>query len=193
MDNSQLQMAIEKIAKMDHAGVSNEQIATACNISVGKLNDLQETPKYKSALATIASEAFTKVDVLNEGWDIVENLAMNKVVEHLQRAPDADFALRAAALANKAVRRGKHVNAPIGHQPNEQAIINVSIQFADALQNNFTIDQRKSTALQKKDNNFLSPKAVSKMLGNSIYSKKSSEQQSIADELGDMGSLIPAF
>ena len=99
MELIQLQNAIERIAKMDHAGVSTEQIAAANNITLAKLTELQEADKYKEALAVVASESFDKVDVLNGGWDIMENLAMNKVVEHLQKAPDADFALKAAALS----------------------------------------------------------------------------------------------
>lgn len=193
MENTQLQLAIERIAKMDHAGVSVSEIATACNLPVDKLIQIQDTEKYKSALADIAAEAFDKTDVLNGGWDMVENLAMNKVVEHLQRAPDPDYALRAAALANKAVRRGKHVNAPIGQQPNEQAIINVSVSFAETLQDNFVIEQKPVADLQKKDNNFLAPKKVAQLLGNSKYTKEVDEQQQIADELGDMGDLVPAY
>lgn len=192
-DNTQLQLAIERVAKMDHAGVSQDQIATACNIDAVKLMELMETPKYKEALATIAAETFDKMDVLNGGWDMVENLAMNKVVDHLQKVPDADYALKAAALANKAVRRGKHENSPIGIQPNNQAIINVSLQFADKLQQNFQVQTKQVADLKKKDNNFLPPKSVQNLLGNSKYSQKEDEQQQIADELGEMGLLMPAF
>ena len=102
-------------------------------------------------------------------------------------------ALKAAAFANKAVRRGKHINAPIGHQPNEQAIINVNIDFAKSLDDSFVIDQRPTAALKKKDDNFLPPKKVAQMLGDSLFMKTQNELKSIDAELGDIGSLVPAF
>lgn len=191
-DNTQLQAAIERIAKMDHAGVSISQIAQACNIDDVKLVELMETPKYKEALASIAAETFDKMDVLNGGWDMVENLAMNKVVDHLQRAPDPDYALKAAALANKAIRRGKHENNPIGLQPNNQAIINVSLQFADKLQQNFQINQTEVKELKKKDDNFLPPKSVSRLLGGG-KTKQAKEMEELENELGDMRMFAPAF
>lgn len=184
----QLQEAIDRIAKMDFAGVSENQIAAACNISVGKLSELQETEKYKISLANIASESFEKADVLNGGWDMVENLAMNKVVDHLQRLPDPDYALKAAALANKAVRRGQHGNNPIAVQPGQQAIINVSLSFADKLQQAFVINPQAPKQLKKKDNNFLPPKAV-----NALLTKKVERvQNEIAKDIGDMNLLASA-
>ena len=47
--NPQLQQAIERIAKMDHAGVSQDEIAKACNIDIATIAELQETKKYKEA------------------------------------------------------------------------------------------------------------------------------------------------
>lgn len=189
--NPQLQQAIERIAKMDHAGVSADQIATAVNLPVGKIVEIQETEKYKAALAEIAQEAFDRVDVANQGWDMVENLAMNKVVEHLQRAPDPDYALKAAALANKAVRRGKHTNDTIGVLPNQQAIINVSLNFADKLQRDFAITPKaKNELIPKKDDNFLPPRQVTELL---TQNAPKTIEQTIEDDIGDIGSLIPAF
>ncbi len=185
----QVQEAIDRIAKMDFAGVSETQIATACNISSAKLSELQETEKYKIVLAEIAAESFDKADVLNGGWDMVENLAMNKVVDYLQRAPDPDYALRAAAYANKAVRRGQHNNTPIAVQPGQQAIINVSLSFADKLQQAFVIKPEAAKNLKKKDDNFLPPKAV-----NALLTKKAIKvQNEIADDLGDLNLLASAY
>ncbi len=184
----QLQEAVERIAKMDFAGVPDRQIAAACNISVAKLMELQETEKYKTALADIASESFEKLDVLNGGWDMVENLAMNKVVEHLGKVPDADYALKAAAYANKAIRRGRNSNEPINIQPGQQAVINVSLSFADKLQQAFTINPQVPKQLKKKDNNFLAPKAVNDLL----TTKAGQVQNEIADDLGHLNLFVPA-
>lgn len=183
------QEAIGRIAKMDFAGVSERQIAAACNIPVATVMTIQETPKYKVLLAEIASESFDKIDVLNGGWDMVENMAMNKVVEHLGKVVDPDYALKAAAYANKAVRRGRHSNEPISVLPGQQAVINVSLAFADKLQQVFTISPREATELKKKDDNFLPAKAV-----NTLLTKKVGQvQDEIAVEIGDLNMLAPAY
>ena len=187
MDNSQLKQALVRIAKMEFAGVPADQIATAFNIDLAKLTKLQESPKYKEELAAITAAAIDKVDIFNDGWDMVENLAMNKVVDHLQKAPDPDYALKAAALANKAQRRGeKHMNTPIGMQPNAQAVINVNLQFADKLQQAFVVEQRPVKELVKKDDNFLPPKAVNQLLqktGNLIQPQAEPELLEDLDDL----------
>ena len=184
----QLHDAIDRIAKMDFAGVPERQIIAACNISSAKLSELQETEKYKISLAEVASDSFDKLDVLNGGWDMVENLAMNKVVTHLQHAPDPDFALKAAAFANKAVRRGQRNNDPIAVQPGQQAIINVSLSFADKLQQAFTINPHATKELKKKDDNFLPPKAVNELLMN----KTTQIQNEISEDIGDLNMMVSA-
>lgn len=183
----QLQDAINRIAKMDFAGVPEKQIAAACNITIAKLIELQKTEKYKSELADIGLASFEKVDVLNGGWDMVENLAMNKVVAHLQNGVDPDFALKAATLANRAVRRGRNTNAPITVQPGQQAVINVSLSFAEKLQQAFIVNPQVAKELKKKDDNFLPPKAVNELL----MTKVNQVQDEIADDIGDMDLLTP--
>ncbi len=181
-DINQLQLALERIARMDYAGVPDEQIAAACGIGIEQLETLRVSEKYTAQMATIVSEDFDKQQVLNGGWDMVENLAMNKVVDHLQRVPDPDYALKAAALANKAVRRGKAQNETIAFQPGQQAIINVSMNFADKLQSEYTASQRDMSLLKKKDNNFLPPRAVTQML-----QKIKTPKLSIEDEIDALG------
>lgn len=185
----QLHDAIDRIAKMDFAGVPVRQIAAACNIPNAKLAELQETEKYKTTLAEVGAESFDKADVLNGGWDMVENLAMNKVVDHLNRLPDPDYALKAASLANRAVRRGQNnTNNPIAIQPGQQAIINVSLSFADKLQQVFTVNPHATKKLKKKDDNFLPPKDVNELL----MKKTTKMQNEIAEDIGDLNLMVSA-
>lgn len=184
----QLQEAIDRIAKMDFAGVPEKQIATACNISTVKLAELQKTEGYRVALATIASESFENMDIVNGGWNMVENLAVNKVAEHLNKVVDPDFALKAAAYANKAIRRGRHSNEPIAIQPGQQAVINVSLLFAEKLQQAFTVNSYATKKLKKKDDNFLSPKAVDALL----ITKTRQVQDEIANDIGNLNLLASA-
>ena len=182
-DEQQLQTALERIAKMEHAGVSHDQIAAACGIDLANLTTLMDKDKFKVVLAKIAGEAFDKFDTLNQGWDMVESTAINHVFDHLERAPDPDFALKAAALANKAQRRGRHQNNPINVQPNSQAIIQVSVSFAEKLGHTFNVATGvEKRELKKKDDNFLAPKEVHTLLQ---HVQPRNLETDIEAELGD--------
>jgi hypothetical protein len=188
----QLQLAIERIAKMKHAGVSHEQIAAACGMDIASLELMLEKEAVKTEIAKLAGNDFEKFDTLNQGWDMVESMSINKVAEHLQRAPDPDFALKAAALANKAQRRGRHENNPVNVQPNNQAIIQVAINFADKLQTTFHVAKREVKTLQKKDDNFLPPRNVQTLLGTEI-NPIDNELETIAEDIGNMSAFAPAM
>lgn len=190
-DQDRIEQAINRIAKMEYLGVSRSQIAKACGKTEAEIESLMEKSIFKQQLQIIAAEDFDKMDTLNGGWDMVENLAMGKVVDHLEKVPDPDFALRAAAIANKAVRRGKHENQPIGMQANTQAVINVSLQFADKLQQNFQVEARDEKELMQKDDNFLPPKNVETLLGGIVTGTKRELQDSVNKEIDSIG--IPAM
>lgn len=187
MVTEKLQLAIARVAGMKNAGMSDDQIASACQVSLEVLAKIYERDAYKDELGKLVEDEFDKFTTLNEGWDMVENLAMNKVIEHVQKMPDPDFALRAAAMANKANRRGRHNNTPIAAIPNGQVTIQLTANFADRMQQNFTIAERKPEAIEKKDNNFLAPKSVQALLGKVI---KPDLDTQLASEFGD---FVPAM
>jgi len=191
MSKQQLELAIERIAKMAHMGVSHVQIAAACGLDVASLEIMLEKEVVKTAIAKLAGDDFEKFDTLNQGWDMVENMAINKVAEHLQRVPDPDYALKAAALANRSQRRGRHENNPVAVQPNNQAIIQVAIGFADKLQTTFQVQKREVKMLKKKDDNFLPPKNVQDLLG-TVINPIDKDLQDIGDSIADMGAFAPA-
>ena len=182
MVTEKLQLAIARVAGMKNAGMSDDQIATACQVSSEVLQKIYERDAYKEELAKLVENEFDKFNTLNEGWDMVENLAMNKVIEHVQKMPDPDFALRAAVMANKAQRRGRHNNTPINAIPNGQVTIHLTANFADRMQQDFNISERKPEAIEKKDNNFLAPKSVQSLLGKVI---KPSLDKQLESEFGD--------
>lgn len=182
MTNEKLLTAVARVAAMKNAGMPDEQIATACGITTQVLEKVYEKDAYKEEIAKITEQAFDKYNTLNEGWDMVENLAMNAVIEHVQKMPDPDFALRAAAMANKAQRRGRHNNTPIAAIPNSQVTIQLTANFADKMQQNFDVEERKSETIEQKDNNFLAPKKVQELLGKVV---KPSLEKELDSEFGD--------
>lgn len=182
MTNEKLLTAVARVAAMKNAGMADEHIATACGVTVDVLNKVYEKDSYKLEIARITEEAFEKYNTLNEGWDMVESLAMNKTIEHLQKMPDPEFALRAAAMANKAQRRGRHNNTPIAAIPNAQVTIQLTANFADRMQQDFRIEKRQPETIEQKDDNFLAPKKVQALLGKMI---KPSLDKQLESEFGD--------
>ena len=182
MVDEKLQKAIARVAAMKNAGMPDDQIATACSISLEVLEKVYAKEEYKAEIARITEESFDKYNTLNEGWDVVENLAMNRVIEVLDKMPDPEFALRAAAVANKAQRRGRHNNSPIAAIPNSQVTIQLTANFADRMQQDFTIQERKPEAIEQKENNFLAPKKVQALLGKVI---KPNLEIQLESEFGD--------
>ena len=72
----------------------------------------------------------------DNSWDHLQITAAEVVMENLRFNKDADFALRVAAIANKAVRRGGALNPAIdgGHQP--RTTISLPHIFVTVVQNN---------------------------------------------------------
>ena len=115
---------IERVAKYATMLVPNEQIGRATGLSVGQLAKVMALPEYIEVLEQINTEQLEQHDTLNRGWDAVEDQAVAVVLQTLQANPDPDYALRAASLANKAVRRGAGAN-PL--QGNTSAVANLSL------------------------------------------------------------------
>lgn len=155
----------EKLARMDNAGVAHVDIANALEVSEGHISRIFATPEYKAALATVQMESFDKIDVLNRGWDSVEDLGVARVIEVLQTPfVDEDFAMKAAIYANKALRRGKGLNNPLQVPSDQQTVVTLHATFVNQLQESFVVEPRKVEDLVKKDTNILNVAGVKKLL-----------------------------
>lgn len=155
----------DKVASMLAVEVPHAQIAAVTGLSEAEIGELVNNDSIKTLIQENALASYNKYETLNEGWDMMENLGMNGVLAHLQMNPDPDFALKAATLANKAQRRGQHKPGNvIPGQAGVRAVINLSANFINQLQQNLTITQTKPIQLVKKDSNFLAPKAVASLL-----------------------------
>lgn len=171
--------ALNKMARMEHAGVPHKEIAAVFNLTEGRISQLFATPEFLIEIANVQNEDFEKTDMLNRGWDGVEEAALPHVIEHLQRPfCDEDYALKAAVMANKAQRRGKHVNNPIQVNAARQTIITLNAQFVNHLQTAFDVKERVVEELPKKATNMMSVTGVKKVLG----IKKSTTVISMSDK-----------
>ena len=124
---------IERVAKYATMLVPNEQIARATGLNTDQLAKVMALPEYTAAVETLSAEQLEQHDTLNRGWDAVEDQAVAVVLQTLQANPDPDYALRAATMANKAVRRGAGSN-PLQGNTSAVAHISLPVMFVQHLQ-----------------------------------------------------------
>jgi len=162
------QPQLEKLARMRSAGMQAVEIAVATNLSESRLSQIFKSDDFLKIEEVVANEQFEQQELVNSGWDGIEALGINKVLEHLDADPDPEFALKAAALANKAQRRGNHRNNPIATAAGGlKAVVILNNTFVQQLQGNAVLgnkNENKSLVNQKKSVNFLAPKCVQDLL-----------------------------
>lgn len=134
-----------QVADLEAFGYNNVQIAQALSLSPGIITQIQQDDQYQQTLAPKITERLDKVRLRSEGWDAVEETAIARVIEELQTNPDPDYALRAAALANKASRHGHNGNAPIvAGKANTTVRLNLNFANAFSAQINGTANESDS-------------------------------------------------
>lgn len=162
------QAQLEKLARMRSAGMQAVDIAVATSLTESRLSQIFATEDFMKVEELVANEQFEEQELMNAGWDGIEALGINKVVEHLNADPDPEFALKAAALANKASRRGTHRNNPIATAAGGlKAVVVLNNTFVAQLQGNAVLGNKsgeKSLVNQKKAVNFMAPKCVQDLL-----------------------------
>lgn len=154
---------LQKLARMILFGVSPVQIATACGITESRISQIKTTEEYKQVEQEIASEQYEEQQLVNQGWDGIEALGINKVVQHLQQNPEPEFALKAAMIANKAVRRGQFKNTPIAQSAGARTVIVLNQAFVNKI-NQTANENVERLNDNRKTSNFLPPKDVQDLL-----------------------------
>ena len=96
---------LNRVARFLVMEAPTHQIAIATGLTEEKVSKLADTQLVKDKMASLQSEQLDQADKLRRGWDAVEEEALGTVLHTLQANPDPDYALRAAAVANKAERR----------------------------------------------------------------------------------------
>lgn len=158
---------LEKIAKMVMVNVPQNQIAAACGVSEGRVSQLIATQEYKAIEQEVAVAKFEESELINQGWDSVEALGVKGTIIALQNNPEPDFSLRAAVVANKAIRRGTFNNNPIPQSAGVRAVIHLNPTFVGKLQQNFEISAERVNGLAEKpkDSDFMPAQDVHDLLG----------------------------
>lgn len=149
---------LEKIARMAAFEVPAVQIARAMGLTEARISQITNSDEYKITLAEVSTQFFEQNQTLNDGWDTIEANSLNILMTNLKWRNDPEFALRVAAVANKANRRGSVSNRMIDGQMGARAVFHLTANFIDRLQQiNVTNkvvngDTNKSTNGKVKDN-----------------------------------------
>jgi hypothetical protein len=125
---------LTRIAKLKSMEISNTQIAAAVGLDEPQLELVLASPAYKEKFSALQLEKYESHDMMNSGWDAIEEEAAGTVLAYLRERPDPEYALKAAAMANKAQRRGSHANVPIMGGVTAAAVINLNAVFVNKLQ-----------------------------------------------------------
>ena len=128
--------ALTKIANLQIANISQTKIAEIMQVSEAAISQIVASTNYKNIHSEKLAERYEQTRELDCNWDTVELAAIKTVAETLKWKADPDFALRAAAVANKAARRGNlhNGNNPLPAQMGQRVIVNLSQVFVNKLQ-----------------------------------------------------------
>lgn len=94
------------LAKHSVMGTDESTICDILGVEPSELQEVQADPIYKAVRLQIGALAAESSAQRVHGWDGIESLALEKLIERMQYEKDSDFLLKAATLANKAQRRG---------------------------------------------------------------------------------------
>lgn len=153
--------ARSKLVQLINSGMPTAMMADFLNLEPNQLAELLEVPELKQLIAQQeAAERLNSADASSK-WDEVEVLALKNVLGELNSRPDPVFALKAAAVANKAIRSHKGKQQAMQQlvegaktitlQLNQQvvnALVNAgpTAQLAPAVQNNISAPSTSGAA-----------------------------------------------
>lgn len=158
------QKMVQQFAELRLNGAPKQVIMDALGLTEDDYSKLASREEVKEAVAQSEISRAKTSQVFDTNWDTVEDLALKAVAMELQINPDPDYALRAAAVANKAVRRRREdmlVAAKAGQiyqqvNTNNIAILNLPKVFMQQLAVETPQSatkqielQRESTSIQK--------------------------------------------
>lgn len=123
-----------RVAKYVTLAVPTDQIARAVGLSVTQLEQVLTTVECRNLVADLQTEVIEKSDLLNRGWDGLEDMAVSAVWDAVKNNPDPGYALSVATAANKAIRRGHTGNRPLDANMPTTVVLQLSSVYIEKLQ-----------------------------------------------------------
>lgn len=153
---AQRQKAFEKIARLDLAGVENSQIAIALSVSEQTVEAVKSDEGYLTLRAELAYNKFNQDDMIDRGFDAIEEKATALILSTLEWSKDTDFALKALAVVNKANRHNRsRQNRTIEPTPGAHTVIYLNAKFVTQLNGNGLREAPVLDVSTKKVQNFM--------------------------------------
>jgi len=163
----------KKVAGLAAYGLADKTIADSLFLSEAQMEEVKASEEYKLAYSEKLMERAETAIVLEEGWDGVETAAVAKVLQGLQYSSDPRFALQAAAIANRAVRRTPKAHQTIdASKAGGMIILSMNKRMIDG---NKVSEQSATLVIEQNGNNVSqlakkrtdipSPKRVAEILG----------------------------
>lgn len=96
---------VEQFKTLRERGAPKQVVMATLGLTEDAYSKLSAREEVKSAVLKSEMARAEANQIFDSNWDLVEHRALTAVAQELAVNPDPDFALRAAAVANKAVRR----------------------------------------------------------------------------------------
>lgn len=111
-------------------GIDAKQAGAAVGFSASRVSQLMQTEDFQAMVAEKSHEILTRYVDTNKMYDEIENQALKNVALALKYNSDPDLNMRAAMLANRAVRKGQfgYSQTPLAPQNNGQRL-NIALTF----------------------------------------------------------------
>lgn len=161
--NENTRKLYEKIAKFETLGVSEDETLRVLGMELEEFNKIKQDENYKVIYAELIEKKLEEIDILNRGWDAVEEMALERVMTKLSVGSDPDYALKAAALANRATRKQTSNKTIDGSFDERRANISLTSKFVLKLEK-VGIDERVIDHEPKKNQDFAPPEKVETLL-----------------------------
>ena len=155
------QELLQKIAKMELQEVAATDIASVFSLSPEKISEITASDEYKAIKAELFLEKSEEAETRTNAWDRLEDLSLGHLIEHMEIKPDPEFALKVAAVANKAQRRTMR-NEPIAGQVAGRTVLQMNLTFVEKMNTAFQIKPREERLQQNssRDVNMMSIREV---------------------------------
>lgn len=157
--------------------------ASVMGLTEEEIKEILNTDAFKITKSEVMQEEFERQDILKQGWDSIEALALNHVVDLLtSESCDPDYALKAAMVANKAQKR--QLPDRVLQQPVQGAIVLKLEQHFVQQINDGQVRVAQKLQGNGRHQDFLAPEHVEKqLLGNDNEEMGSVDNEQLEDVL----------
>lgn len=127
----------EQIASMLFVKVPQKEIAEVFGWPQERVSNIVNNPQFQNYYQDFARNEVSRQYNVSNKWDRIEDKAQDIILETLTTVCDPDFALRAAAVSNRASRKGLTNSAePLNIKGGARTTIILNVDYTKQINNN---------------------------------------------------------